>query len=153
MLLFCLADGQTVLHTGDFRADPSMEAYPELLSCRVQTLYLDTTWALSVCCCSWSAYVALNSSSFSCPICSVCVATAAPSTPFPRSKRSSILPPVPLLSWWPLTPVRWWCVDHTLWGKKRSFWVCDNLDLKCQAIRKYNAYIFKHLNNTCCVYN
>ncbi|XP_071318415.1 DNA cross-link repair 1A protein [Trachinotus anak] len=44
MLLFFMPDGQTVLHTGDFRADPSMETYPELLSCRVQTLYLDTTY-------------------------------------------------------------------------------------------------------------
>ncbi|XP_034049447.1 DNA cross-link repair 1A protein isoform X1 [Thalassophryne amazonica] len=44
MLLLVLSDGQTVLHTGDFRADPSMETYPELLSCRVQTLYLDTTY-------------------------------------------------------------------------------------------------------------
>ncbi|CAB1434499.1 unnamed protein product [Pleuronectes platessa] len=44
MLLFFLPDGQKVLHTGDFRADPSMETYPELLSCRVQTLYLDTTY-------------------------------------------------------------------------------------------------------------
>ena len=43
MLLFFLPDGQIVLHTGDFRADPTMESYPELLSNRVQTLYLDTT--------------------------------------------------------------------------------------------------------------
>ncbi|XP_062330605.1 DNA cross-link repair 1A protein isoform X1 [Osmerus eperlanus] len=44
MLLLLLPDGQTVLHVGDFRADPSMERYPPLLSCRVQTLYLDTTY-------------------------------------------------------------------------------------------------------------
>lgn len=44
MLLLFLPDRQIVLHTGDFRADPSMETYPELLSCRVQTLYLDTTY-------------------------------------------------------------------------------------------------------------
>lgn len=44
MLLLFLPDGQVVLHVGDFRADPSMEHYPQLQSCRVQTLYLDTTY-------------------------------------------------------------------------------------------------------------
>ena len=42
MLLFFLPDGQIVLHTGDFRADPTMETL-ELRSYGVQTLYLDTT--------------------------------------------------------------------------------------------------------------
>ncbi|KAK3559452.1 hypothetical protein QTP86_013634, partial [Hemibagrus guttatus] len=44
MLLLLLPDGQTVLHTGDFRAHPSMERYPELQSIRIQTIYLDTTY-------------------------------------------------------------------------------------------------------------
>lgn len=47
MLLFTLPTGQRVLHTGDFRADPSMERYPELQGFRIQTLYLDTTWVTS----------------------------------------------------------------------------------------------------------
>ncbi|TSK14752.1 DNA cross-link repair 1A protein [Bagarius yarrelli] len=44
MLLLLLPDGQTVLHTGDFRADSSMERYPELQRVKIQTLYLDTTY-------------------------------------------------------------------------------------------------------------
>ncbi|XP_016067679.1 PREDICTED: DNA cross-link repair 1A protein [Miniopterus natalensis] len=43
MILFCLPNGNAVLHTGDFRADPSMER-SLLAGRRVHTLYLDTTY-------------------------------------------------------------------------------------------------------------
>ncbi|XP_025925571.1 DNA cross-link repair 1A protein isoform X1 [Apteryx rowi] len=44
MILFCLPTGNVILHTGDFRADPSMERYPSLVGRTVHTLYLDTTY-------------------------------------------------------------------------------------------------------------
>ncbi|XP_035674316.1 DNA cross-link repair 1A protein-like [Branchiostoma floridae] len=44
MFLFQLPDGKNLLHTGDFRADTSMECYPALTGCKVHTLYLDTTY-------------------------------------------------------------------------------------------------------------
>ncbi|XP_078668778.1 DNA cross-link repair 1A protein-like isoform X2 [Branchiostoma floridae x Branchiostoma belcheri] len=44
MFLFQLPDGKNLLHTGDFRADQSMECYPALTGRKVHTLYLDTTY-------------------------------------------------------------------------------------------------------------
>ncbi|NXU51717.1 DCR1A protein, partial [Turnix velox] len=44
MILFHLPNGNVILHTGDFRADPFMERYPALIGQRVHTLYLDTTY-------------------------------------------------------------------------------------------------------------
>ncbi|XP_076195176.1 DNA cross-link repair 1A protein isoform X2 [Aptenodytes patagonicus] len=44
VLLLDANHGNVILHTGDFRADPSMERYPALIGQQVHTLYLDTTY-------------------------------------------------------------------------------------------------------------
>ena len=46
MFIIKLTSGTTILHTGDFRASPDMESYPEFwqLDFRVDRLYLDTTY-------------------------------------------------------------------------------------------------------------
>ncbi|XP_028586054.2 DNA cross-link repair 1A protein [Podarcis muralis] len=44
MILFLFPNGTNMLHTGDFRADPSMERCPFLVGQKVHTVYLDTTY-------------------------------------------------------------------------------------------------------------
>ncbi|OWM80540.1 hypothetical protein CDL15_Pgr019820 [Punica granatum] len=44
LIHFRLSNGQCYLHTGDFRASKSMQAYPLLVKQRVNVLYLDTTY-------------------------------------------------------------------------------------------------------------
>ncbi|XP_022091755.1 DNA cross-link repair 1A protein-like [Acanthaster planci] len=44
LFLFHLSDGRVFLHTGDFRADSAMEQLPQLRSCHIDQLFLDTTY-------------------------------------------------------------------------------------------------------------
>lgn len=44
IILFCLKNGQSILHTGDFRACKEMQSYPELTESRINVLFLDTTY-------------------------------------------------------------------------------------------------------------
>eukprot|EP00731_Ephydatia_muelleri_P020470 Em0013g197a len=44
MFLFRLRSGLNYLHTGDFRATRAMQGFPELCDCRINQLFLDTTY-------------------------------------------------------------------------------------------------------------
>lgn len=47
MYLFKLKTGKCILHTGDFRASPDMEEFPEFWNNEMDTIYLDTTYLSS----------------------------------------------------------------------------------------------------------
>ncbi|XP_031639317.1 DNA cross-link repair 1A protein-like isoform X2 [Contarinia nasturtii] len=47
MFLFKFKTGKCILHTGDMRASPTMEEYPEFWNNQIETIYLDTTYLSS----------------------------------------------------------------------------------------------------------